>query len=45
MALKAKQYPAEDKKILQMMTLSKLRTFILETGMDPSLAKSKYGLT
>jgi hypothetical protein len=44
MALKVKEYPEADKKILQMMHLSKLRTFILETGIDPSLAESKYGL-
>ena len=43
-ALKVKDYPAEDKKALQMMNLTRLRTFILDTAMDKSLASSKYEL-
>jgi hypothetical protein len=42
--LKVKDYPAEDKKALQMMNLTQLRTFILDTAMDKSLASSKYEL-
>lgn len=41
-AQKVKQFPAEDKKLIQMMNLTKLRTFILSTAISPELAETEY---
>jgi hypothetical protein len=40
-----KTYPSTDKKILQMMHLSELRTYILKTAINPSAATMDYKLT